>query len=43
MDKLLNISELSKTINLLNPKTKKPLNYVLRYWEKEFKQKNQKL
>ena len=38
MDKLLNISELSKTINLLNPKTKKPLNYVLRYWEKEFKQ-----
>ena len=38
MDKLLNISELSKTINLLNPKTKKPLNYILRYWEKEFKQ-----
>ncbi len=37
MDKLLNIAELSKTLNLVNPKTKKPLNYILRYWEKEFK------
>ena len=38
MDKLLNITELSKLLNLVNLKTKKPLNYILRYWEKEFKQ-----
>ena len=37
MKKLLNISELSKLLNLIHPKTKKPLNHVLRYWEKEFK------
>ena len=37
MIKLLNISELSKKLNLINQKTKKPLNYILRYWEKEFK------
>ena len=23
-------------LNLTNKKTKKPLNYVIRYWEKEF-------
>ena len=38
MDKLFNISNLSKILNLVNPKTKKPLNYIIRYWEKEFKQ-----
>ena len=38
MEKLKNISELSKLLNLVNSKTKKPSNYILRYWEKEFKQ-----
>tara|TARA_B100000963_G_C22394409_1_gene565961 strand:- start:138 stop:518 length:381 start_codon:yes stop_codon:yes gene_type:complete len=38
MDKLINISNLSKQLNLINPRTNKPLNYILRYWEKEFKQ-----
>ena len=36
MNKLISISELSKMLNLVDPKTKKPLNHVLRYWEKEF-------
>ena len=36
--KLITISELSKILNLINQVNKKPLNYVLRYWEKEFKQ-----
>ena len=38
MDKLINISEVSKKINLVDPVTKKPLNHILRYWEKEFKE-----
>jgi len=38
MSKLFNISEVSKLLNLINPLTKKPLNHVLRYWEKEFKE-----
>ena len=38
MTKFITISELSKTLNLINPKTKKPLNHILRYWEKEFKE-----
>tara|TARA_B100000575_G_C23081044_1_gene622849 strand:+ start:864 stop:1244 length:381 start_codon:yes stop_codon:yes gene_type:complete len=38
MEKLITIGELSKKLKLLNTKTQKPLNYVLRYWEKEFKQ-----
>ena len=38
MSKLLTISELSKKLDLLNPKNKKPLNHVLRYWENEFHQ-----
>ena len=37
MNKLINISELSKTLNLIDPLTKKPLNHIIRYWEKEFK------
>tara|TARA_Y100001936_G_C15497416_1_gene371524 strand:- start:102 stop:479 length:378 start_codon:yes stop_codon:yes gene_type:complete len=36
MKKLLSISELAKLLNLINKKTKKPLNHVIRYWEKEF-------
>ena len=43
MTKLIPISELSKVLNLVNPKTQKPLNYILRYWEKEFKQIKPKL
>ena len=38
MDKLVNISEVCKILNLINPKTQKPLNHVIRYWEKEFPQ-----
>ena len=38
MSKLVNISELSRQLNLIDPSTKKPLNHTIRYWEKEFKQ-----
>jgi DNA-binding transcriptional MerR regulator len=38
MSKLLNITELSKSLNLINKKTQKPQNHIIRYWEKEFKQ-----
>ena len=38
MNKLINISEAAKVLNLIDPKTRKPLNHVLRYWEKEFKE-----
>ena len=38
MVKLLNITELTILLNLINSKTRKPSNYILRYWEKEFKQ-----
>ena len=38
MVKLINISELSTLLNLVNSKTQKPSNHILRYWEKEFKQ-----
>ncbi len=38
MKKLINITELAKKLNLIDPITKKPLNHTLRYWEKEFKQ-----
>jgi len=38
MNKLLTISEVSKILNLINPKTEKPLNHVLRYWESKFKE-----
>ena len=37
MSRLLNISELSKILDLVDKKTNKPLNHILRYWEKEFK------
>ncbi len=36
MKKLINISELSKMLNLINIKTQKPSNHIIRYWEKEF-------
>ena len=38
MNKLYNISETSKILDLIDPSTKKPLNHVLRYWEKVFKE-----
>ena len=38
MNKFINISELSKILDLVHPINKKPLNHILRYWEKEFKQ-----
>ena len=38
MTKLISITALSKILNLVDPKTKKPKNYILRYWEKEFKE-----
>ena len=38
MEKLINISELAKLLKLINSKTNKPSNYILRYWEKKFKQ-----
>jgi DNA-binding transcriptional MerR regulator len=38
MSKFYNISDLSKILNLINPSNKKPLNHIIRYWEKQFKQ-----
>ncbi len=38
MKKLFNITEVSSILKLINPKNNKPLNHILRYWEKEFKQ-----
>tara|TARA_X000001036_G_scaffold51290_1_gene40850 strand:- start:612 stop:992 length:381 start_codon:yes stop_codon:yes gene_type:complete len=38
MEKLISISQVSKLLNIINPKTEKPSNYTLRYWEKQFKQ-----
>ena len=38
MNKLIKISELSKMLNLVDPMTKKPLNHILRYWERDFKE-----
>ena len=38
MSKYLNITEVSKILDLIDPKTKRPLNHVLRYWENEFKE-----
>ena len=37
MKKLVNISELSKILDLFNPLTKKPLNHTIRFWETKFK------
>ena len=38
MKKLFTISEVSKILDLIDPKTKKPLNYILRFWEQEFRE-----
>ena len=38
MDKLINISELSKKLNLINKINNKPQNHTIRFWEKKFKQ-----
>ena len=38
MGKLITISELSKKIGLINSSKNKSSNYILRYWEREFKQ-----
>ena len=35
MKKLINISDLSKMLNLID-NNRKPLNYILRYWEDKF-------
>ena len=43
MTKLINITELAKILKLVNVSNKKPLNYILRFWEKEFKQIRPKL
>ncbi len=43
MEKFLNISDVSKKLNLIDPSSKKPLNYIIRYWEKQFKQINPKI
>ena len=37
-NKLLPISEVAKMFGLKNPKTNKPLNHSLRFWETKFKQ-----
>ena len=42
MSKLLTISEVSKILDLIDPKTKKPLNHILRYWEMNLKKLVQK-
>ena len=38
MNKFISISELSKILNLVDSSKSKTRNYILRYWEKEFKQ-----
>ena len=38
MSKLVTISELSKKLGLINTNKNKSSNYILRYWEREFKQ-----
>ncbi len=38
MKDLFSISETAKICNLVETKSKKPQNYILRYWEKEFKE-----
>ena len=35
MTKYIKISDVSKILNLIDSKTKKPLNHTLRYWEKK--------
>ena len=37
MNKLINISELSKILKLVDSKTKKPQNHIIRFWKKILK------
>ena len=37
MNKFKSITQVSKELKPINANTKKPANYILRYWEKEFK------
>ena len=37
MQKLYKISEVSKLLDLIDSKSKKPSNHIIRFWEKEFK------
>ena len=37
MEKLFKISEVSKLLDLIDRKNKKPANHTIRFWEKEFK------
>jgi len=39
----MNISQVSKLLNLVDAKTGKPNNHIIRFWEKEFKQINPKI
>ena len=43
MSKLLSISKFQKLLKLTNDKTNKPLNYILRYWQKSLVKLNSKL
>jgi DNA-binding transcriptional MerR regulator len=38
LKKLITITKLTNLLGLLDPVTKKPKNYILRYWENEFKE-----
>ena len=38
MNKLIDITKLSRILKFVDPITNKPQNHILRYWEKEFKQ-----
>tara|TARA_Y100000591_G_C21625370_1_gene590000 strand:+ start:275 stop:661 length:387 start_codon:yes stop_codon:yes gene_type:complete len=38
MSKFINISELSRKLDLVDLDSGKPLNHTLRFWEKQFKQ-----
>ena len=37
MEKLFKISEVSKLLDLIDHKSKKPANHTIRFWEKKFK------
>ena len=38
MEKFYKISEVSKLLNIIDSRNKKPANHTIRFWEKEFKQ-----
>jgi len=43
VEKLFTISQVAKLLKLTDKSTLKPKNYILRYWEREFKQIKPKL